>query len=160
MVRRTLPDRATTNPKKAMQSWNDLISDLGRRLQIPELEMDEDRCVHLSFGEELAVMISQDPRFDRLILSSIVGNAPENDPEFVEELLQANLFWQSTDGATLGLDRESRQILLAARVDSQQAFSAESLEERIREFVDLAERWIEIVKTLRPAAALASPARA
>jgi Tir chaperone protein (CesT) family len=143
-----------------MQSWNDLISELGRRLQIPELEMDEDRCVHLSFGENLAVMMSEDPRFDRLILSSIVGQALEGDPEFVEELLQANLFWQSTDGATLGLDRESRQILLAARVDAQQAFSPESLEARVQEFVDLTERWIEIVKALRPAAALPAPVAA
>jgi hypothetical protein len=131
-----------------MNYYQTLINDLGLRLEIPELRLEDDGAVHLGFDGDLAVMIDQDPRFDGLVFSAAVGTVPENNPEFVENLLVSNLFWQNTAGATLGLDPETRRAILAQVIPAGRLHSVEALEAELTEFVATASRWQEAIVRL------------
>jgi hypothetical protein len=105
-----------------------LLTALADRLGVGPVTADDDHVSVFSFGE-IDVLVSADDQ--SLTIFARLGEAPRGDAEFLESLLEANLFWQDTGGATLSLEPFSRMVLLALRWTPVQADSLEALESAI-----------------------------
>lgn len=94
---------------------NIILSSLGDFLGIPDLQFDEeDNTCRFQFNEELVIHLTFDEERQELMIHSLVGQLPKEDrAQIVEQLMEANLFWTGTRGATMSLDRESGQVIIA-----------------------------------------------
>ena len=93
---------------------NDLLTQLGQFLQVGELEFDEedDTCT-LILDNTLEINITLNMEGETLILHHLVGIVPqENRQEILEQLLEANLFWSGTKGATISIERRSSSVFV------------------------------------------------
>ena len=121
---------------------NIILSSLGEFLGILDLQFEEeDNTCTLQFNEDLIIHLTFDEEREELIIHCLVGQLPEeNRAQIVEQLLEANFFWAGTRGATISLEQESRQIILAKAIAACNAegtlLSGESL---AKAMVDLAE---------------------
>jgi hypothetical protein len=133
-------------------SANIILSSLGDFIGIPDLQFEEeDHTCALQFSEDMTIHLTFEEEGKKLIIHSLVGTLPpENSSEIVEQLLEANLFWVSTRGATIALDRESKQVIIANAFSPYDAngslLSGESL---AKIMVDLAEINLEWRKMLK-----------
>lgn len=131
-----------------MKPFESLLADLGNELKIGPLTLDAGGYVQLCFEEDLVVMIKVEEEPPKLTLFCRVGEAPDNQPEFAEELLSSNLFWRDTAGATLSLERYSRSVILAkqfspASLESEGVFAGE-----MKAFIESCREWILTIPRL------------
>jgi Tir chaperone protein (CesT) family len=122
-----------------------LIRALGHSVGIDDLSLDDGGTCTLRFDETaLALMLDEDE--DRLVLHAGLGPLPaEGRAELLARLLEGNLFWKDTHGATIALDRRNARVLLlrAVPLDSPPA----SFPGIVERFVDGAEAWCEVIAT-------------
>jgi Tir chaperone protein (CesT) family len=126
-----------------------LIRALGHAVGIDALALDDGGTCTLRF-DETVLTFELDEGEDRLVLHAAVGPLPaEGQAELLARLLEGNLFWKDTHGATLALDRREDRVLLlrAVPLDSPSA-GFPGLVER---FVDAAEAWREVIAKARGA---------
>jgi hypothetical protein len=122
-----------------------LIRALGHAVGIDALALDDGGTCTLSM-DEMVLTLELDEGEDRLVLHAGLGWLPaEGQAELLARLLEGNLFWKDTHGATLALDRREDRVLLlrAVPLDSPPA-GFPGLVER---FVDGAEAWREVIAT-------------
>jgi hypothetical protein len=122
-----------------------LVRALGHAVGIDDLSLDDGGACTLRFDETvLALALDEDE--DRLVLHAGLGPLPaEGRAELLARLLEGNLFWKDTHGATLALDRRNARVLLlrAVPLDAPPA-GFPGLVER---FVDAAEAWSAVIVT-------------
>lgn len=95
-----------------------LIELYGKESNVP-LTMKENGTLALAFSKGVVVNLEHDAVSDLLHLYVIVGTEPHSDLEcsiLFRLLLGANSFGHETNGANLGLDRVSKEILLTDRL--------------------------------------------
>lgn len=137
-----------------------VLASLVDRLGVGPITADDDHVSVFSFGE-IDVLVTADQQ--ALTIFARLGEAPLGSSEFLESLLEANLFWQDTGGATLSLEPFSRMVLLAIRMTLAQADSVEALELAIEAFAESAIVWTRTIDRLRqdlasgPSSATISP---
>jgi hypothetical protein len=122
-----------------------LIRALGHAVGIDALALGDGGTCTLSM-DELVLTLELDESEDQLVLHSVLGPLPtDGQAELYARLLEGNLFWKDTHGATLALDRRNARVLLlrAVPLDSPPA-GFPSIVER---FVDCAEAWREVIAT-------------
>ena len=122
-----------------------LIRALGHAVGIDALSLDDGGACALRF-DETVLALELDEGEARLVLHAGLGPLPaEGQAELLARLLEGNLFWKDTHGATLALDRRQDRVLLlrAVPLDSPPA-GFPGLVER---FVDAAEAWREVIAT-------------
>ena len=122
-----------------------LIRALGHAVGIDALSLDDGGTCILNM-DETVLALQLDEGEDRLVLHAGLGPLPaEGQAELLSRLLEGNLFWKDTHGATLALDRRQDRVLLlrAVPLDSPPA-GFPGLVER---FVDAAEAWREVIAT-------------
>src|SRR5262249_6463222 len=122
-----------------------LIRALGHAVGIDALSLDDGGACALRF-DETVLALELDEGEDRLVLHAGLRPLPANgQAELFARLLEGNLFWKDTQGATLALDRRDDHVLLlrAVPLDSPPA-GFPGLVER---FVDAAEAWREVIAT-------------
>lgn len=94
-----------------------LLADFGRAVGAPELVPDEDGYCGFRLDDAVLVQLQLNPHTGDLTLFSALGPIDAGHRAAItERLLNANLFWQGTDGGTLGLDLEGEQVVLARQV--------------------------------------------
>lgn len=130
-----------------------LLTALADRLGVGPITADEDHVSVFSFGE-IDVLISADDQ--AITIFARLGDAPRGDAEFLESLLEANLFWQDTGGATLSLEPFSRMVLLALQWTRAQGDSLEALEAAIEGFAESAIVWTRTIDRLKQDSASAA----
>ena len=108
-------------------------------LRIQEVAVD-DTVVSLSLEEE------ENKPAVILLFTDLGAPSVAQQDDVYRHLLEGNMLWSGTDGATLGLHGESGKVVLAVRHPLAD-LNAERFETHISDFVDTAERWREIVKT-------------
>jgi hypothetical protein len=119
-----------------------LLHQFGETVGIPDLSPDEDGTCRLKIGS-LETMFKLDHKNEKILLFSIIGNIPADpDIPFFEALLQGNLFWRETFGATLSLDLEGGNVILA-REERLQFIDAIQFERFIGDFCAAANSWSE-----------------
>jgi hypothetical protein len=126
-----------------LQSCNGLMRALGADVGIPDLALDEAHCCTLAF-DSVVVNFELDESSEQLFLYASLGPMPAAGSRVYEQLLEGNLLWKDTGGATLSLDREGGRVMLhqglpAARL-SEVDFKA-----AVEQFVNVAEAWTQRV---------------
>ncbi|MDH4376478.1 MAG: type III secretion system chaperone [Ramlibacter sp.] len=119
-----------------------LITSLGKTLNLPELKLDDvtHSCV-LLFDENIVLNIEFDANGGQLILSAYLDEMPaESTDRVMREMMIANLYWHRTDGATLGLEELTGGIILADRRPIA-VLDESGFEKWVEGFVNQTERW-------------------
>jgi hypothetical protein len=122
-----------------------LIRALGHAVGIDALCLDDGGTCTLRM-DELLLTLELDEGEERLVLHSVLGPLPaDGQAELFARLLEGNLFWKDTHGATLALDRRDAHVLLlhAVPLDSPPA----GFPGIVERFVDCAEAWREVIAT-------------
>jgi hypothetical protein len=121
---------------------NGLLQEIGKSLDLPGLVLDEnDHCV-LLFDDKVVLNMELDNDKELLIIYSYIGEVPFEGRETIfEALLESNLFWKDTQGATIGIDRQTQTVVLAFPIELPLK-RKENFEERLALFVDITESWI------------------
>lgn len=121
---------------------NGLLHDIGQSLELPTLALDEnDHCV-LLFDDKVVLNMELDIEKELLIIYSYLGEVPFEGRETIfETLLESNLFWKDTQGATIGIDKQTQTVVLAFPMELPLK-KRETFEERLSSFVEITESWI------------------
>jgi hypothetical protein len=121
---------------------DELLKTIGKSLDLPGLALDEnDHCV-LLFDDKVVLNIELDTEKELLIIYSYIGEVPFEGREIIfETLLESNLFWKGTQGATIGIDKQTQTVVLAFPMELPLK-RKESFEERLALFVEVTESWI------------------
>jgi Tir chaperone protein (CesT) family len=124
----------------SLQSFQYLVQTFGQQLDVPDLTADEDGYVALTFdGQELHLQYEEDTRqvmgFTRLGEVEV-----ERTAEIYGMLLEANMFWRGTRGATFSVDPDPGIVFLADR-RPEDDMTAESLSEWLEGFLNTATYW-------------------
>jgi hypothetical protein len=91
-----------------------LLHDFGALIGIESLDLDPDGRVTLEIDGAVELVIEVDEPEGWLMLSAALGQLPSPAPaELLGELLDANLLFQGTDGATIGADANSGAVVLS-----------------------------------------------
>jgi hypothetical protein len=119
-----------------------LLHDLGKRIGISDLTLNESGRCELTINDSLPIEISAGDD-DRIVIAALIGEmAADAPPAQYAMLLDANFFWRGTNGATLAVDRDSRAVVLIEGV-SLAGLDAPGLEMRLGSFVNSAQAWMD-----------------
>ena len=117
-----------------------LITQLGATLGIPELALDDESYCCLFF-DDLVLNMEWEAETGILFLYSHCGALPQNPSHgLLTQLLEANFFQRQTNGSTLGIDQESRTIVMCQRLTPQHMDYLQ-FEQTIETFVHTAQAW-------------------
>ncbi len=129
-----------------------ILKSLGKELGIPEIEFEKESetCI-LQIGESLHLNISRDEENREIILHGEIGFLPiHNRQEITEQLLEANLFWAGTHGATISMERNTGTIIVAKALTLFQSngtlLQGLTLAQAIGDIVDVIECWSTILE--------------
>ncbi len=117
-----------------------LLDDFSRASGLPRPELDSEGFVTLG-ADDCVVHLrpSEDERF--MEFYGRVGELPADPaPPLLEALLEANLAWQGTQGATLGLDRNSRLVMLCQRTP-QAGLQLAEFQKTLEGFMQVLDGW-------------------
>ncbi len=93
----------------------EILESLGLFLELDDLQFSEedDTCI-LQLDDKIQVNITLNAINDTIVLHHLIGTLPqENRGTVVEQLLEANLFWSGTNGATISMERETSMVIIA-----------------------------------------------
>lgn len=125
------------------------LDQLAKELQLENLSLDEKNRCYLMFDDTMLVEIELKPEDNTFILKGNLGDISEAKiKQIYPRLLEANLLWKETNGATLGLQQYSKNVLLVQTVpvaSCDYALFNKSLEF----FVNTFEYWIKFLKELQ-----------
>lgn len=118
-----------------------LLNQFAQSIGMPDLMLNEEGQCAVRFSGTITLEMSADE--GRLLVYSDVGNVtPGTEDQLYPSLLQANLFWHSTHGATLSItDDQPPRVILAAQYDWMHLTPVQ-FEAHIEHFVDTAEKWL------------------
>ncbi len=118
-----------------------VLTELGNRLGVGNIELDDNGGCLLAFDDDLLVDIEKagdDPGF---YLTATVGSVPSTGREAIfNELLEANLQGRGTGRASLALDGDLDEIVLNRYIDRDD-IDLETLEQELEAFLKLLETW-------------------
>lgn len=123
--------------------YKKLLSELASVLDLEDLAPDEDDYCCLGFDDSIIVHFQYNDEIGALMLFSQVGTVEEQyAAEIYPKLLHANLFWQGTGGATLGIDEDTQEVILCYQTPIKD-LDVKQFEDLIEGFVNTSELWIE-----------------
>src|SRR5689334_13434092 len=101
----------------SLENYKQLLSELGQSTGIPGLTSDNDNYCCLGFDDKIIVHLQYNPENDTLMFFRQLGKIDEDKTAILyPRLLKANLFWQGTAGSTIGVDDETREILMSYQI--------------------------------------------
>jgi hypothetical protein len=132
-----------------------VLAAFGDAIGLDGLALD-DAGMGTIFVDDTAVALEFDAPGERLLLYTSLG-VPEGDPAAAHaELLEANLFWRGTAGATFALQPETGSVLLVQALPGRDLELA-GFETALQAFVDTSEAWEQRLQAPPAAAAPAHP---
>jgi len=124
-----------------------VLSELGDRLGLGTLELDQDGGCLLAFDNDLLVDIEQASDGPGFHLSATVCAAPQQKREAVfAELLEANLQGRGTGCACLALDADLDEIVLSQTI-AHDDIELEAFEQALEAFLNVLEHWKQRYET-------------
>jgi len=119
-----------------------LLRDLGKLVGMNDLALDEHGRCALLIDDRLEISVTFANGDDHLVMAALVGELPADAPqERYAALLDANFFWRGTNGATLGVDRDTRAVVLLERLPITGLYVGH-LEAILGDFVDSGLDWM------------------
>jgi Tir chaperone protein (CesT). len=119
---------------------SDLLQELGQKLGLGPLALDDSGNCQLVFDGDLVVEL-QAPGDGFISLVATVCPVPADGREALfTDLLEANLLGQGTGGATLALDTALDEVVLCQRLETAQ-LDNEGFEGALETFINHLEFW-------------------
>lgn len=127
----------------SLQHLQDLLQQLSQAIRLPGLKADNEGYCCLSFDDKIHVHIQLNLRTDNLTLFTEIGTVNDTDKDAVYPmLLQANVFWLGTDGATLGFNTKNNMVTMG-RQEPIRNINFDKFQKMLQVFVDSSEKWID-----------------
>ncbi len=131
------------------ENYIQLLSELGQSVGLPKLAPDDDNYCCLGFDDKIVVHLQYNEENDVVMLFCQIGIVDEDKAKAIyPRLLKANLFWQGTGGATIGLDDETREVLMAYQI-SVDGMDYPKFQELLEGFVNTSELWINTLEAVQ-----------
>ncbi|MEW4486682.1 type III secretion system chaperone [Thalassoglobus sp. JC818] len=129
-----------------MASFHETISEVGKVLGVPGFALDADGIGTLEVDELVNVTISYDEVTEAAVFHNELGEIAERDlPKVQSLLLEANVMWSGTGGATFGVVPASRKVILAYQ-ELTCHLDSEAVIGLIVSFRSLAEFWMRAIQ--------------
>ena len=131
-----------------LENYKQLLSELGQTVGLPELAPDEDNYCCLGVDDKIVLHLQYNIENEILMLFAQVGKIDDHHREAIyPRLLKANLFWQGTGGATLGVDDNGEVLMAYQIVISNMDF--QKFQDLLEGFVNTAELWINTLDAVQ-----------
>ena len=129
------------------QNW---LNQLAQELKLNEaLALDEKNRCFLMFDDSMLVEIEYKAEDAVFYLKGNLGNISESKIKLIyPKLLESNLAWRETNGATLGLQQYSEKVLLVQSVPLETC-NYELFNKSLEVFVNTFEFWIKNLQELQ-----------
>ncbi|MBM3856496.1 MAG: type III secretion system chaperone [Verrucomicrobia bacterium] len=125
----------------SLEHFQQLIKKFGEQIGVPNLETHPQGLCSLRFDDRVTIDLEYHEENDALLLSSLVGVLKaQESKQFYDELLEANLLWGGTSGATIGVDPASLAVFLCYQ-EHLKGISLEKFQQSIKKFSDTALFW-------------------
>lgn len=125
----------------ALKYFNQLLGELGNKIGIDSLSANNKGLCSLRFDDRLTIDLEYSEEKDNLLLTSLVGTIkPDQKEKKCTELLEANLLWCGTGGATLGVDPETGAVFMSYQ-EKLQGINFSEFQGVIKNFSDTALFW-------------------
>ena len=126
-----------------------IIQELGKNINLPDLKPDEDNYCCLGFDDKIVTHIQYNEENNIIMLFSQIGIvAKDKQAVIYPKLLKANLFWQGTGGATVGVDDETNEVVLCYQTTFYD-FDFKKFEELLEGFVNTSELWMNTLDAVQ-----------
>ncbi len=132
------------------QYINGLLHHLGEQLELEDLELDETGFCGLEL-EDLNLQINMElvDEADLFCLHTDLGEYyPREQDSLFPMLLEANLYHQQTDGATLAIDSQRNQVVLCLTRAIQELRDYPQFEKLVQGFIESSSQWAEKLDTM------------
>ena len=121
----------------------EFMQELGARLGLGEISLDEDGGAQLVINDEIAIDIGSDETGNQITLSATVGRlSDENQVAVFQELLAANLGGSGTGGAALAIDIALSEIVLCRGIPCENV-PFDVLERELNVFIEALRFWTD-----------------
>ncbi len=133
-----------------MEVFQEWLDQLAEELKLEEaLVLDEKNQCFLMFDESMLVEMEFKSTEKIFIFKANLGNVSEARlQQIYPKLLEANVQWKETNGATLGLQQYSEKVLLTQSV-SIESCDYNLFYKLLENFVNTFEFWIKNLKALQ-----------
>ena len=122
-----------------------LLNDLGLHMRLDGLRLDDDGYCALRFDNEFTINFQYGDDHQQLLMYADLG-IPARGEKLYSTLLQANLFWRLTMGATLSLSGDEPVHVIIALQQPWQSQTVTELAAVLEQFVNTVEDWAEAVR--------------
>lgn len=95
--------------------FSQFLLELGTRLNLHKIQPDEQGYCAIAFDEVVIHLQYIEDKLEIIAFSTIGELSSDYRETILESLLQANLFWQETHGATFAIESETEQIFIQER---------------------------------------------
>lgn len=124
-----------------LEHFNKLLKDLGTNIGYADLQANSKGLCSLRFDDRLTIDLECDEKRDILLLSSLIGIIKDQQKEKIyAEMLEANLLWAGTGGATLGVDPGTLTVFLCHQ-QRLQGMSFPEFQKLVKEFSSTSLYW-------------------
>lgn len=121
---------------------SELLSALGRKIDIPDLSFDENGLCRLRFQQRY--VIDMKVVENGIWLIAFFGPLPaDTTSAFLRRLLQAQFMGHDTGGASFSVNPESEELMLSLFCPSG-GYDGNTFAEQVGNFVDAVARWSEV----------------
>ena len=125
----------------SLENFQKLIKMFGENIGVSSLEPHPQGLCSLRFYDRVTIDLEYNEEQNALLLSSLVGVLKPKESElFYDELLEANLLWGGTGGATIGVDPASLTVFLCYQ-EQLKGVSLEKFQQLVKRFSDTALFW-------------------
>lgn len=126
-----------------MQTMKDLLQAFGATVGIANLAPDESGYTCLSVDEAFVIHLVYDEDSDSLrMFSELCDVSSACECSVMRALLDANVLWRGSNGATFGLDLATKVVTLAYQ-EPIVRFSPARFEQVLEAFIVTSEHWIK-----------------
>lgn len=129
--------------------YKKLLTDLGQSVGLPDLAADDDDYCCLGFDDKIVTHLQYNEENDVLMMFAQLGIIDEDkQADMYPRILKANLFWQGTGGATIGIDDETREVLMCYQT-SMNHLDFQKFQELLEGFINTSELWINTLEAVQ-----------
>lgn len=133
----------------SLENYKQLLSELGQAVGLPDLSPDKDNYCCLGFDDKIITHLQYNEENEILMLFAQLGTIDEDKTvALYPRLLKANLFWQGTGGATIGVDDETREVLMSYQTPMR-LIDFTKFQELLEGFINTAELWINTLEAVQ-----------
>ena len=121
-------------------TFEELMADLGARLELDEFQPDEDGLCEL-YTDDFTVTLQGVPETGMVLTTGLLCElGPDPSAKFLRRLLEANFMYSETHGATISLDAANDCVMLT-RYDRLNQVDGETFFKTVKLFLLAMSEW-------------------